>query len=459
VIQAAATSPLRTRKIDSAFLILILLTTVVLCFTLYWHLYLNGSRFHSFNWHRTPFWPLFPLTFVCAAPVFLVDLLPQRFIKPLLILPLLMVSCFALELTAATLQWNSLEIYPLVRHVKNPLATSFFNDAEDLARNAVPVSEFLRTYHDRLASFHYHSHNKGPILILFYYGMLKIFPNPNTAALIGALTIGALATTAIPAAWYMIRSLTSDSRAALYGAAFFTLTPGLHMFLPEFDQVYVPLTALLIALWSRALTCRRSIYAILAALTLSITCLFAFNTLVIGAFLLAVTLLHLFRRDIMLRALLIQYAFAIATVIGFYLFLYTLTGYNPIATLKQAWHQQNVNLKDLNWPWPATIPTDLTDFLITLGWLPLVVLISFFTALSDHRRHVLLVLFCLAQPTLVALTGLVQSETARLWLFMTPLIALPLGLELSRWSRAHRLALFFCQTLLLAFITQNLRFH
>ncbi len=436
-----------------------LVASVVLCLILYWHLYLAGSRFHSFNWHRTPFWPLFPLTFLCAAPVFLVDLLPPRFVKPVFILPVLMLSCFALEMTAATLQWNTLELMPIVRDVKNPLATSFFNDAEDLVREPVPVREFLRTYPVRLAGFHYHSHNKGPAPILFYYGMLRLFPNPDTAALVGALVIGLSGALAIPATWYMILSLTSDARAALYGAAFFTLIPGLHVFLPEFDQVYVPLTGLLVALWGRALSSRRPVFAVLAGLTISITCLFAFNTLVIGAFLLAVSVLFVVRRETTWRQVLVQGTIAVAAMLLFYAILYVIAGYNPIATLREAWRHQNINLIELNRPWPATIPTDLTNFVITLGWLPLLVLVSFFTAVPLHRRQVALVVICLAQPVLVGLTGLLQSETTRLWLFMTPLVVLPIGLEIARWPRAHRLAFMFCQTVLLGFITQNLRFH
>jgi len=33
----------------------------------------------------------------------------------------------------------------------------------------------------------------------------------------------------------------------------------------------------------------------------------------------------------------------------------------------------------------------------------------------------------------VALTGLIQAETARVWIFLLPLLMIPAGLELSRW--------------------------
>jgi hypothetical protein len=450
----------RTRPFDSIFMVLVLLATAILCLFLYWQIiYVAGSRYDRFGWHRTPFWPLFPLTFLCASSVFLMEFLPPRFFKAALIVPGLMLSCFALELVAATLQWNELRIMPIIRDVRSPSATSYFNDAEDLVRDSVPVKEFLRTYPQRLAQFHYHAHNKGPMLILFYYMMLRVFPNPDTAALMGALVIGMIGAAAIPATWYMIRSLTGDAKAALYGAAIFTLVPGLHVFLPEFDQVYVPLTALLIALWARALASGRRIYPVLAGLTLSITCLFAFNTLVIGAFLAALTILYVVRGESSLRHVARQAAIVIAAIVLFYGVLYLVTGYDPVATLREAWRHQNINLKDLKRPWPDTIPSDLTNFMIGFGWLPLLVLISFASAFQSHRRHIPLVLMCLAQPVLVAVTGLLQSETTRLWLFMTPLLIVPIGLEIPHWPRVHRFALFFGQTLVLACMTRNLRFH
>ncbi len=44
----------RQRAIQSASMFLILLASAVLSFMLYWHMYLNGSHFHGFTWHRAP---------------------------------------------------------------------------------------------------------------------------------------------------------------------------------------------------------------------------------------------------------------------------------------------------------------------------------------------------------------------------------------------------------------------
>ncbi len=341
---------------------------------------------------------------------------------------------------------------PFINHVQSPLATSYFNDAADLIHQPVPMRNFLGTYPSRMPHFHYHTRNKAPLAILYYYVILRMFPNPDTAALIGACC-SAHWGLAIPTTWYMIKVLIADDRAAPEGITYFALIPALLILLPEFDLLYIPLTALLIAFWSRAIETGKVRYAILAALSITITCLFAFNTLVIGTVLIAITLVQRPKPRLVLRQLLI----ATATTIGFYLLLYAIWRYNPIATLLEAWHNQNINLKPLHRPWPNTIPTDLTNFFISLGWLPLLVLLTYFV--QKDRPHLALVVICLAEPVLVALTGLLQSESHRLWLFLTPLVVLPLGLELARWPRHHRVALFACQTLILAFLTESMRFH
>jgi hypothetical protein len=51
-------------------------------------------------------------------------------------------------------------------------------------------------------------------------------------------------------------------------------------------------------------------------------------------------------------------------------------------------------------------------------------------------------LAALAAPIIVALTGLLAAETARVWIFLMPLVAFPAALELARWRLRERVAVY-----------------
>ena len=69
----------------------------------------------------------------------------------------------------------------------------------------------------------------------------------------------------------------------------------------------------------------------------------------------------------------------------------------------------------------------------------------------SRLQHLRLVVLALAQLVLVAATGLLPGETARVWSFMFPLLMMPVGLELARWPMKARIA---CLTML-ALITAS----
>jgi len=75
---------------------------------------------------------------------------------------------------------------------------------------------------------------------------------------------------------------------------------------------------------------------------------------------------------------------------------------------------------------------------------------------QDERALWTIVAF--AQPLIVALTGLLATETARVWIFLTPLLAFPAGRELARLSPPARVAVYAMAWLLLVLIRQNMFF-
>jgi hypothetical protein len=125
-----------------------------------------------------------------------------------------------------------------------------------------------------------------------------------------------------------------------------------------------------------------------------------------------------------------------------------------------------------------TVPYDLLDFLLGAGWIGLLIVLFVFIRRKDeggrmkdesqilnhnssssfilHPSSLPLILLCIAQPVFVALTGLVQTETARVWMFMLPLWAVPIGLELETWRTRLSVIAFVALWLLTASIGQNM---
>jgi len=108
-------------------------------------------------------------------------------------------------------------------------------------------------------------------------------------------------------------------------------------------------------------------------------------------------------------------------------------------------------------PYPATILFDLTDFALGCGWIGYL-LVIFHVLQKLHRQHPRLVMLAMAQIMVVAVTGLLQSETARVWNFMLPLLLIPVGLELSRWPVGARLLCYAALALITTVIYQKMVF-
>ena len=56
------------------------------------------------------------------------------------------------------------------------------------------------------------------------------------------------------------------------------------------------------------------------------------------------------------------------------------------------------------------------------------------------------------------MTGLIPAETARVWIFMMPIVMIPVGLELALWSFRPCLAVYVCLWFLMVAICQNMVF-
>lgn len=63
-----------------------------------------------------------------------------------------------------------------------------------------------------------------------------------------------------------------------------------------------------------------------------------------------------------------------------------------------------------------------------------------------------------SQFVVIALIGLLQTESARIWIFMYPMLMLPVGLELAMWRPWQRLAVYAALLLLTVAMCQSMQF-
>jgi len=143
---------------------------------------------------------------------------------------------------------------------------------------------------------------------------------------------------------------------------------------------------------------------------------------------------------------------AIGVAIAAHVVFALATGFNPISAFRTAMSMQAYQLPLLHRPWPKTIPFDILDFFLGAGWAPLVPAIF---GLKQRRE---ITIACFITPFVVAFTGLIQTETARVWIFILPLLFLPAALEMQQWSRRQRIAAYAAQVVVLIALYANMIF-
>jgi hypothetical protein len=202
-------------------------------------------------------------------------------------------------------------------------------------------------------------------------------------------------------------------------------------------------------------------YSIAFGLTLALMLVTTYTVLIIGAFLLAYTLLctGLPTRDLFFRAVK-HAAIAVGICAAALGMFWLVTGYNTIDAFRSAWtNQQRLVLSEGSRRWPRTVPFDLWDFALGSAWvlIPLAVF-GLHRAWRERGWNDLVVrgMACaLGLPLLTALTALLPLETARVWNFQLPLLLLPVGYELVHWSPRARWIAIACVWIGLATIAQN----
>jgi hypothetical protein len=463
-------------------LILLIVMTAVLAGLILDHVDgMNGPAYWQWQWRVRRGVVPYLLLLIVAVPAFLAQV---RFAGRWGIL-LLMATTLGLEIANRGLDLPTFDLTRITTIIEEPGSIGYFTHAQEMIQRGQSVRRFLHDYLSLMPTFTLHARNKPPGSILFYVPFLKLAPDENSAALAAGLCIALLATLTVPATYWLALELIGSRKAAFQAAACMSLCPGLVLFLPEFDQFYPVYSCALIVLWNKALKTGRSVFAIAFGLLFAFVCFQTFNFLVLGVFLLGLTALRLIPSPGIpgegektvhgLSCVLRQIVLAIGALVLVYALLWLWSGYNPIRTLRTGISLHNMDMPATHRVWPGTIPFDLTDFALGAGWVCALLaiysiwtclgLILFCSAITVRRDQtgaawncMGLLLLCLAQPVAVAISGVLAGETARVWLFMLPLLLIPAGAELASWPRGSRLTAMACLWLLTALLSQNMVF-
>lgn len=412
----------------------LLLTLIVAVFTVLTALhtpYINGPAYWRWPWRDLSPGPVYLTVLAAGLPILIATVLAHT--RPTLALVLIVIGAAALHLSGAKI--NGPDAPSRIRAiVESPAATSYYTHAQTLPPG------WLNDYPNVLNKGEHHARNKPPGPIWFYRTILDAdLPDP---ALLGGILGGALALLSIVATYGLARAMGQERHASVLAAALMATAPGFVLFYPEFDQALAAIGTLMVITWLHTLKhppeTQASSSAIGFGLSLSLALLWSYALLTLGVFLGLLTLFHGLRTG-QWRVIAVRVGIALATMAITQAGLWAFTGYSPITTFQTALSNQHDLLTQITRPWPATIPFDLLDLFLGMGWvmsaLLLMGLLRGPSASSLSHQHIQLAAL---SALIIIATGLLPGETARVLIFVMPLLAVGAGAELARWPRVSQ---------------------
>ena len=435
-----------------------------------WHLFsVNSHYYYRWAWQwidsKTVYSVLIPL----AIPFFIGQALYLR--RPArtgMALALVTLSTFGLMIGGAVVQKDPPSFSRISDTVESRWSTGYFDTAVRLVHRNISVRELLRRYPTLLDHFYLHPRQKPPGLILFEMLIVHVFGDGNTGAMVSGWIIAVVASFSVVSTYLFIKCFTESRDVAFFGASYFALCPSLLMFFPDFDPCFPNLTALLAILWALALKKNQMRYAVGLGLAYGVTGLITYLPGVLPIFLVGFTYLQN-RSDPQCRwpRIARHVGIAAAAFLVFYLALWAISGFDPVATLRECFRQVNILWDKLinvyhyphhSLPW--TTFTDLYDFALGSGWISFVLVVFYFRSamkegLAPQAR---IALVGVSQFVIIAMAGLLQTESARIWIFMYPMLMLPIGLELARWRPMGRMVAYVALLILTVMMCQSMEF-
>jgi hypothetical protein len=450
--------------------ILVLVVAAFFVIAVHQHLFnVNSHYYYTWKWQWIPSIKLYPTMLPLAIPFFAGQMLYLR--RPQLVwlaLALCMISMFGLMVVGAALQNDPPSFTRISDVVRSRWTTGFFAQAVALRKSGMSVRQFLARYPELLQHFYIHPRQKPPGPILIELVIIRIFGPGEGGAMASGLLIGLGGTISVLATYAFIKFLTESRDAAFFGASYFALSPSPVLFFPQFDQCYPILTAGIVICAVLTLRKNQIRYSVALGLTYAATVFITPLPGVLVFFLVGFAVLkYLTDPKCGAQTLFKHFVISLGTSAVCYLILWLITGFDPIATLRECARQVNVIWDTLYTVYglprhhlPETIPADLYDFALGSGWISYVLVICYFMSACKNKGTVefWIALLCVAQFVVIALIGLLQTEASRVWLFMYPMLMLPVGLELARWQPWQRLAVYAALLLLTAAMCQSMQF-
>jgi hypothetical protein len=407
---------------------------------------INGTVYWPWHYRRIEWWRIYPAMLIAVVPAWIAwKIISSSRVRTVAAIVCMMISCFAMQIVVVGMGDETFNIGRVAQLVNDKMTTSYFTDAT-LFASQPSVKPFLDQYDKLLPTLTFHSREKPPGPVLYYTFFLRMLGNPDQpgdAALLGGIIVGVLATLSIPATFLFVRLITRNMRAALIAALYLSVSPCLLVFFPMFDQIYPIFSCAMLGLWILAMRDGRWWAAALFGCVLSVACFFSYALLVLGVWIVGYAVIQIRRDGRVAMILFIRQSIIALCAVGLlYGTLWLATGFDPFATFFAAVHNQRELLAHLILPrrWPSTIPADFQDFFFGSAWVSLPLMIFWFMRRdrsrvdSDEARVRRLVVLGITQIVVVALTGLLPGESARVWMFMQPLALAPIALELSRWK-------------------------
>jgi hypothetical protein len=348
----------------------------------------------------------------------------------------------------------------ILQIVSSADATSYFTDALNIHN----LRDWMSKFQQASLTGHSTSHPAGPIL--FYWVFATLF-GKDAGAFLGGIAVGLIASFGVVVMYHFAGLWTTDRRVRLLASGFYALLPGLTVFFPELDQVYPIFSMLAILAFVKALNTSSAWYGYAPALgaVLFAASFFAYNLLTIGAFLLYYSLWWWWREGRTGTAAFTAIRAAAVSLIAaasLYLVLWAATGYNLPAALRHALALQDATARWLNRPYIVFILPDLYDFALAAGIIAIPILWIHLSKLREEFKknpnRMALTLIGLATIVTVDVSGLLRGETARVWLFLQPLLVVPVALELARLRWTWRLPILTLQWWLLVLIKAKMSF-
>ncbi len=441
--------------------------------------HLNATPYHTWDWSEHSFLWTYALVLPCVIPFVIAQGLYQRRPREVVkCLSLICLTTFVMMITCSNVQHDP---YPgpgrMVGIVTGRgFVFGYYYQARDFMVRDISPAQIVADYPKYLPSFELHPSTKPPGPILFESVILRTMRALHLAdaldrkpAVVSGLLIAILATLGVPATYRFIKFFTKDPDAAFHGASYLALCPSLMLVFPQFDQTFMLLTVLLTILWAIAVKTDDLRFAAVFGLALGASEFITYLPTVLGIFLLGYAILkYVVEREGPWTRLMKLGCVAVGGILAFYVMMFAIFHYNPLASFHAAMANQARNMADMEAigqgrHLPRTIGWDFYDFALGSGYISYLLVAFFFIGAALRHQwntpQFRIAVLCIVQIALVALTGAVQCETARVWMFMLPMLALPIGLELSRWNFGSRIAVYMALLLLTAVICQRMDFH